>query len=135
MSLNARTSALAPFSATIRLLVVSRRKARQHQRRAGRTAAGMVTVNVSALAPNNSYGVPRFVERGYYTDQPFKCAGCGVDQVWTARQQKWWYEVAKGYVYASAKLCRPCRRREQARRKEARRVHLEGIARKRSRGG
>jgi hypothetical protein len=115
--------------------VVSRRKTRQHQRRVGRTAAGIVTVNVSALAPNNSYGVPRFVERGYYTDQPFKCADCGVHQVWTARQQKWWYEVAKGYVYSSAKLCRPCRRRERARRTEARRVHLEGIARKRPRGG
>ena len=90
-------------------------------------------VNVAALAPNNSYGVPRFVERGYYTDEPFKCSGCGTNQVWTAWQQKWWYEVAKGYVYSNAKLCRPCRRREQARRAEARRVHLEGVARKRAR--
>ena len=113
--------------------MVSRQKTRQRQRRSERTVAGSVRVNVSALAPNNSYGLPRFAARGYYLDEPFTCAGCGVAQVWTASQQKWWYEVAKGYVYSHAKLCRPCRRREQARRAEARRVHLEGIARKRVR--
>jgi hypothetical protein len=113
--------------------VVSRQKSRQRQRRSERTAAGVVRVNATALAPNNSYGVPDFVERGYYTDEPFKCASCGTDQVWTAWQQKWWFEIAKGYAYSTAKLCRPCRRREQARRVEARRVHLEGVARKRAR--
>ena len=113
--------------------MVSRQKSRQRRRRVERTAAGLVRVNPGALAPNNSYGVPRFVERGYYTDEPFKCSGCGAEQVWTAWQQKWWYEVAKGYVYSKAKLCRPCRRREQVRRAEARRTHLEGVARKRAR--
>ena len=113
--------------------MVSRQKARQRQRRSERTAAGVVRVNAVALAPNNSYGVPDFVERGYYIDEPFKCSSCGTDQLWTAWQQKWWYEVAKGYAYSTAKLCRPCRRREQTRRVEARRVHLEGVARKRAR--
>ena len=114
--------------------MVTRRKSRQHQRKhQRRTAAGVVRVNVTALAPNNSYGTPRFVQRGYYEDQPFTCAGCGTAQTWTAWQQKWWYEVAKGYGYSTAKHCRPCRRREQARRAEAKRVHLEGIARKRAR--
>jgi len=82
------------------------------------------------MAPNNSYGAPDFVRRGYYLDRPFRCAGCGREEIWTAAQQKWWYEVAKGYLYSGAKLCRPCRRREQARRSEARRVHLEGLTRK-----
>jgi len=113
--------------------VVSRQKSRQRRRTLDRTAEGAVRVNVAALAPNNSYGVPRFVERGYYSDEPFKCSNCGADQVWTAGQQKWWYEVAKGYVYSTAKLCRPCRRREQARRAEARTVHQAGIKRKRAR--
>jgi hypothetical protein len=90
-------------------------------------------VNTAALAPYNSYGVPGFVARGYYQDEPFVCSGCGTPQVWTAGQQKWWYEVAKGDVNSTAKHCRPCRRREQARRAEARRVHLEGLERKRSR--
>ena len=113
--------------------MVSRQKIRKGRRQVKQAAAGVVRVNVEALAPNGSYGVPDFVARGHYTDEPFKCASCGTAQVWTAWQQKWWYEVAKGYVYSSAKLCRPCRRREQARRVEARRVHLEGIARKRTR--
>jgi hypothetical protein len=113
--------------------VVSRQKSRQQRHRTERTAAGVVRVNAAALAPNNSYGMPDFVERGYYRDAPFKCTGCGADQTWTAWQQKWWYEVAKGYAYSTAKYCRPCRRREQARRIEARRLHSEGIARKRGR--
>src|SRR6187431_1800948 len=113
--------------------MASRQKTRQRQRRNERTAAGSIRVNVAALAPNNSYGAPDFVERGYYMDEPFKCTACGAAQVWTASQQKWWYEVAKGYVYSTAKLCRPCRRREQARRVEARRVHQAGVARKRAR--
>jgi Probable zinc-ribbon domain len=89
-------------------------------------------VNEESLAPYKSYGAPAFVMRGYYEDVPFRCRGCGRDEIWTATQQKWWYEVAKGYVYSTAKWCRPCRKKEQARRAEARRVHLEGVARKKS---
>ena len=92
-----------------------------------------VAVNVENLAPYNSYGQPDFVERGYYVDKDFTCEGCGREEVWTARQQKWWYEVAKGFVYSDAKLCRTCRRRERERQTEARRVHLEGVARKKRR--
>jgi len=89
-----------------------------------------VAVNTESLAPCNSYGTPDFVERGYYVDQPFQCQECGRAEIWTATQQKWWYEVAKGFVYSTAKLCRACRRRERDRRAHARRVHLEGLARK-----
>ena len=89
-----------------------------------------VRVNAHALAPNNSYGAPEFVYRGYYVDRPFRCQDCGKEEVWTATQQKWWYEVAKGYVYSIATRCRTCRRKEQTRRREARRVHLEGLSRK-----
>jgi len=115
---------------------MSRQKERQIRRQTRRdtpSPPGLVRVNVDALARHNSYGVPRFVERGYYEDLPFTCVDCGSKEIWRAAQQKWWYEVAKGYVYSSAKLCRPCRRREQARRSEARRVHLEGLARKKAR--
>ncbi len=82
----------------------------------GELDTGHAPVNVTALKPYNSYGVPRFVERGYYVDSRFQCADCGQIEIWTATQQKWWYEVAQGYVYSTAKRCRPCRRREQARR-------------------
>jgi len=93
---------------------------------------GTAPVNEDSLAPYKSYGAPGYVMRGYYQDVPFRCQGCGKEETWTAAQQKWWYEVAKGYVYSTAKLCRPCRKKAQARRAEARRVHLEGIARKKA---
>lgn len=90
-----------------------------------------VIVDCTALAANNSYGVPDFVKRKYYFDQPFTCAGCSSQEIWTAVQQKWWYEVAKGGLFTTAKFCRTCRRQEQSRRAEARRIHLEGVAKKR----
>ncbi|HTO50486.1 MAG TPA: zinc-ribbon domain containing protein [Burkholderiales bacterium] len=106
------------------------RRARATPHRPSRETGRLVPVNEEALARYSSYGAPDFVMRGYYVDRPFKCAGCGADEVWTGTQQKWWYEVARGYVYSSAKLCRACRRRERDRRAEVRRVHLEGLARR-----
>ena len=91
--------------------------------------AGAVPAERALLAPYNSYGEPAFARRGYYLDTPFRCVGCGVEQVWTAAQQKWWYEVAKGYPYSLAKQCRACRRARQDRSAASRRVHLEGLAR------
>jgi hypothetical protein len=87
-------------------------------------------VNEALLAPYKSCGVPKFVERGFYVAAPFRCAGCGAAEIWMATQQKWWYEVAKDYVYSTAKLCRPCWCKEQERRDGARRVHLKGLANK-----
>lgn len=88
---------------------------------------GSILVNESLLRPANSYSIPDFVTRGYYVDRPFTCKDCGRDEIWRATQQKWWYEVAKGDRAASAVRCRPCRRREQARKAEARRIHTEGV--------
>jgi putative zinc ribbon protein len=86
----------------------------------------VVAVNVGALAHNNTYGpLPLF-----YVDKPFVCRDCGKAEVWTATQQKWWYEVAKGHIDSHAVRCRACRRSEQQRRAEARRVHMEGLAKK-----
>jgi Probable zinc-ribbon domain len=93
-------------------------------------ALGGVIVDRPALVQNNSYSEPAFIKRGYYLDEPFTCAACNSQEVWAASQQKWWYEVAKGSLFTVAKFCRTCRHQEQARRAEARRVHLEGIAKK-----
>jgi hypothetical protein len=98
------------------------------------TPHAFVPVNEELLAPHNSYGAPEFVRRGYYVDIPFRCVDCGKEEIWTGTQQKWWYEVAKGFVYSTAIRCRACRRKERDRRAEARRVHLEGMARKRQQG-
>jgi Probable zinc-ribbon domain len=93
---------------------------------------GGLIVDPTALAQNNSYSEPEFMKLGYYLDKPFNCAACKSQEVWTAAQQKWWYEVAKGSLFATAKFCRTCRNQEKHRRAEARRVHLEGIAKKTS---
>ena len=46
----------------------------------------------------------------YYIDRPFTCRECGAQEVWTATQQKWWYEVIKGHINSSAVHCLACRR-------------------------
>jgi hypothetical protein len=59
---------------------------------------------------NNTYGsLP-----GYYLDMSFTCRDCGEEQVWTAKQQKWWYEIALGPIDSRAVRCLPCRRARRA---------------------
>lgn len=87
---------------------------------------GMVMANPSALGHNNTYGLlPLF-----YLDLPFICRDCGSHEIWTAKQQKWWYEIAKGHIDSTAVRCRPCRKKEQTRKAEARTIHLNGLAKK-----
>ena len=66
----------------------------------------------------------------FYVDMPFTCKDCGRKELWTAKQQKWWYEIAKGSIDSIAVRCRSCRKIENVRKSEARRIHLEGIANK-----
>jgi Probable zinc-ribbon domain len=91
---------------------------------------GCVPVNPASLSPNNSYGIPEFVKRGFYVDLPFNCKHCGAPQIWTAQQQHWWYELAKGDIWTIAILCRPCRIKERARKALVRKVHFEGLLKK-----
>jgi hypothetical protein len=69
-----------------------------------------IAVDRNALAFKDRDVLPAFVERGYYVDQDFVCVTCGVTQTWTAAQQKWWYEIAKGSAHSTASHCRACRR-------------------------
>jgi hypothetical protein len=82
------------------------------------------------LRPDNSYDVPDFVHRGYYEDLPFRCKDCAVEEVWSARQQQWWYETARGDVWTTAIRCRACRRKDRDRREKARRAQIAGAAAK-----
>jgi hypothetical protein len=93
---------------------------------------GRTKVNAALLKPDNSYSTPDYVLRGYYLDVPFSCKDCGKAEVWRDTQQKWWYETAKGGVWTTATRCRACRRRERERVAEARRVSLEGKAKKKN---
>jgi hypothetical protein len=77
---------------------------------------GTVAADPEQLAHNNTYGLlPLF-----YADRPFSCRDCGAHELWTAKQQKWWYEVAKGRIDSTAVRCRPCRIKERARVADAR---------------
>lgn len=105
-------------------------RAKAEARALAQVRAAGILVNTAALRPTNSYDTPDFVARGYYLDRPFTCKDCGKRETWTASQQKWWYETAKGDVWKVAIRCRPCRRRERERKAAARKVHLEGLARR-----
>lgn len=65
----------------------------------------------------------------YYLDKAFVCVDCGSDEIWTAKQQKWWYEIRKGHIDSIAKRCRRCRRviREA---KAEQKAHMEVMAEK-----
>ena len=63
----------------------------------------------SKLLHINTYGsVPEF-----YIDQPFICRVCGKREIWKARNQKWYYEEAKGHTDARAVECHSCRKRKK----------------------
>ena len=47
--------------------------------------------------------------RYYYVDTPFTCKLCGKEEVWTAEQQRFWYEDCKGDPNAIAIHCHDCR--------------------------
>ncbi len=72
--------------------------------------------------PNNSYSSPPT----YYEDREFRCLDCGKQEVWTAEQQKWWYEIAKGSLYSVAVRCRDCRHKRRAAKEEQRRKSQKG---------
>ncbi len=63
----------------------------------------------------------------YYADKAFTCARCGQNQLWTAKQQKWWYEIAQGELQSTAKHCRPCRHAMRAEKNKAKATHYTGL--------
>lgn len=79
---------------------------------------GAIAADLSEQAPYNSYSAPLLP---YYIDQPFTCVDCGAEEIWTAEQQKWYFETAKGPVGATAIRCRPCRQKRNAEKESHRR--------------
>ena len=80
-----------------------------------------IMADLSKQVPNNSYSPPT-----YYEDRKFCCRDCGKQEVWTAEQQKWWYEAAKGTIYSNAVRCRACRQQRRAAKEEQRRKSEAG---------
>ncbi|MFV0679853.1 zinc-ribbon domain-containing protein [Ottowia sp.] len=77
------------------------------QGEATRAGLSVVAANQAALRLHNSEfdALP-----AAYVDKAFVCRQCGAQALWTAKQQRWWYEVAGGSVYSTAMECRACRR-------------------------
>lgn len=70
-----------------------------------------VTADHKKLSHINTYGgLPDF-----YVDQPFTCRKCGKREIWKARDQKWYYEEAKGHIDAKAVECHACRKANKSR--------------------
>jgi len=83
----------------------------------------VVEADHSELIHNNTSGVlPPF-----YVDTPFVCRDCGITDLWTAKAQKWWYEIAKGSIYSTASRCSACRKILNNK-KELQKRHMEEMA-------
>ena len=81
---------------------------------------GAVAADTSKQVPINTYGSPKT----FYVDVDFKCRDCGSKETWTAKDQKWFYEVAKGSLHQTAVRCRDCRNKLKAA-KELQRQQME----------
>ena len=100
-----------------RAAIMARRQVRRERERIARLPApapvpprprGSVLVDASQLA-HRGFSWPAFMQRGYYIDTWYACVDCGKHEVWSAAQQKWWYETAKGNLDSIAVRCKPCR--------------------------
>jgi hypothetical protein len=70
-----------------------------------------IAANPDKLAHINTYGsLPQF-----YLDRPFTCRKCGKREIWRAKDQKWYYEQAKGHIDAVAVECHECRKAKKKR--------------------
>lgn len=87
--------------------------------------ADAVKADSEALA-HDSYFVRRPL---FYVDRPFICKDCDSNELWTAKQQKWWYEIAKGSLESVAVRCRSCRNRIKDE-KRAQKEHMKKMANK-----
>lgn len=82
-----------------------------------------IAADMSKQVPNNSWGPPVMA----YFDIAYRCRDCCKEEVCTAEQQKWYYEEAKGSLYAKAVRCRDCQKRinEQKRLQRQRMANAE----------
>ena len=81
-----------------------------------------IKADLAKQAPNNSYSA-----KLYYEDLKFNCRDCGVECIWTAEQQRLWYEEWSGPVQSTAVRCRACRERVR-REKSDQNEHMRQMA-------
>lgn len=73
---------------------------------------GVVALADQAILAAHNNTDEGFLPR-FYADLACTCNTCGAAYVWTAKQQKWWYEVAHGPIYSGASGCADCRRQRR----------------------
>lgn len=73
-----------------------------------RMPAGVLAADMGRLALIHG---PHFWHPGYYKDCAYRCRDCGANGVWSARDQKWWYEQVQGSLDSRASRCQSCRAR------------------------
>lgn len=77
--------------------------------KAARATSSRIKARLDRQTTNNSYSPKLF-----YEDKPFICRDCGAECIWTAEQQRLWYEEWKGTIYSMAVRCRTCRQKVRA---------------------
>jgi hypothetical protein len=77
----------------------------QQQKQQQQPQPHRVAADISQQAPHTSWGAIPLL----YEDVRFTCIDCGREEIWTAEQQKWWYETAKGNIFSTAIRCSTCR--------------------------
>lgn len=111
----------------------TRRKAGQDARRWKRQRAAHgadermhegLPVDPTRLTKRHVEAVPEFLALGRYRDIALACADCGSEDVWTASQQKQWYEAAKQPLDSQETRCRACAKAH------ARNLHFAAVLRK-----
>ena len=95
-----------------------RRKARYVRESEERTRAATLAARRAKGAPVDPAKIPPFPDvlrdndgsyRDFFEDVEFICRDCGAVHIWTAVDQKWWFEVAGGSLYSHAVRCSTCR--------------------------
>ena len=62
-----------------------------------------------------------------YVDRPFRCEDCGAPSVFSAAEQRHWFETLGFLIWVYPKQCAPCRA-ERRRKKRANRALAEALA-------
>lgn len=84
-----------------------------------------VAADHSELIHNSTYGpLPLF-----YVDKPFSCQDCKAVEIWTAKNQKWWFEIVKGNIDSTAINCLSCRIKRRTE-KELQKAHMAEMAKR-----
>ncbi|GHU11381.1 hypothetical protein FACS1894185_4530 [Betaproteobacteria bacterium] len=96
-------------------------------------SANVARVNLEMLDAWNASRIKWRFPDGFYCDTPYICRTCGEVKIWTAPQQKYWFEEKQGRSDSTAVYCPECRETYRQIKTEARRISAEGLARKRAR--